>query len=896
MSDQEPDNSRHDTENGQQSLGQQSLESQEAQSLEAQLQALLASTEHLEENEINDVGQRESITSEVSNSEDANQSAADQVDEADDIANSNVDRRENSGHEEADVNDLFNNALSTLLGETAGESASGLNSDNSNVQQMQYSNNVAQQSEQEGSLVQSIEQITRSLSEDVTGSVNESVKVEHKSDGQEQVLLNDVENTDSNSQNDVKNTSGDTRDETGAESSHDQLLDQVKSTMQLSEQLTNNNNDTQNDNGNSRDDLDISMVLQSALAGLIGEGSELEGSGFESQLDAIANSESEESRNKKRTSMSIAETLAASRSVIDKNRAAQSDKIDLMLQRRGFARQVGQNPAPRYFTSSPSSVTVEATATSSLSPSSSTSAVAAVNSTVVVDPLLDPALTQLSDHLLDQESSSFASVENVNDSSNNRNNIEEENEDNDDEDSNLLAALNLVKQVMSIEGDNSQHDGASGIVGEETESAVSSSNFDQQGGENNFNLNPEAVDAVQAVLQALGQSFSDDHHSFERTFVSEQEPRKARMKKSKNTVLTEEDREKIRMDNRERKKKWRGNNSDRNKDNDLRARLHRRAAQIYGREDTPEKRAWFEAEFLKRKERRLQREMSMERFDIASFTRTFNINDPTPAQSDLQSTLGNLSQNGGLNRAMNSIVKDPQLLKNLSGFFTEANKSDVPDLTTGRQQIRAVGNGGFVSTFQIKRNKPSSHSNTTISMPSRAPDKGLTSLVKSVRRANVAAAHSQQQQPSQQQHLILGQNHQPNQSNHLLSSSNGSGDDGIDSGLESNTTGTYQGEDSTDRQIRELAGMLSQAVEDSEFEHSEEPETKRPRFSPPPSAPIPNISSQLAHSVGALPKPPQYVISSNSKPRESLSKSPSADDRVMAMGFPPLLAGMTIKR
>lgn len=70
---------------------------------------------------------------------------------------------------------------------------------------------------------------------------------------------------------------------------------------------------------------------------------------------------------------------------------------------------------------------------------------------------------------------------------------------------------------------------------------------------------------------------------------------------------SEEYKERIRIENRERKKKWREENAERNKDNDLRARVIKRASLMYGDDQLPEKRAWIEEEFARRREKRLSR-------------------------------------------------------------------------------------------------------------------------------------------------------------------------------------------------------------------------------------------------------------------------------------------------
>lgn len=620
---------------------------------------------------------------------------------------------------------------------------------------------------------------------------------------------------DHSEQNSIQNVVDD-------DDSHSQLLAQLTSAIHQSEVI--DKSDSQHKSSNDS----ISDELQSAIVELIGPqvASDL-GHNLDPQLicqasTAEAPSTTDTPGTKKISSMSIAETLAMSRRAIEKNRAAQSNKIDLMLQRRGFHRQPSQTPAPRYLQEYRDATSKS----SSSSPSQSST----------TDSMVEPALTQTSPEIPVTTTSQPTTTDN--------------------DDASILAALLVAKQVMGINDDVEADSG-------EVSGQASFSN-----GAGEFVLNPEAMDAVQAVLQALGQSLVEEESIS--SFMGDQGPRRARVKRSKNAVLTPEDKEKIRLDNRERKKKWRGNNSDRNKDNDLRARLHRRAAQIYGREDSEEKRAWFETEFQKRRERRLQRENSGERFDIASFTRTFNINDP-PSQEDVQSAIGSLSQSGNLNKAVSNLVKDPQLLKSLSGFFSDSSRSDVPDLTTGKQQIRAIGNGGFVSTFQIKRNKPTNNGNSYVSMPSRAPDKGLTSLVKSVRRANV---------PPPVQQKIANSQSSPSLAPRPPS---------------------FPEEDATERQIRELAGMLSRAVESADF--CDEPLPKRPKIDETP-APIPKITAETVSkhlSRGALsslgmPRPPQYVITSGKPSRGSLPKSRIADDRVLAMGFPPLLSGMTVKR
>ncbi|KAF9173183.1 hypothetical protein BGX20_003911 [Mortierella sp. AD010] len=66
--------------------------------------------------------------------------------------------------------------------------------------------------------------------------------------------------------------------------------------------------------------------------------------------------------------------------------------------------------------------------------------------------------------------------------------------------------------------------------------------------------------------------------------------------------------EKVRTENRERKKRWREQNEDRNKDNDLRCRVNKRANTLLGAHDSEHKTRWIEEEFAKRQLKRKEKE------------------------------------------------------------------------------------------------------------------------------------------------------------------------------------------------------------------------------------------------------------------------------------------------
>lgn len=87
------------------------------------------------------------------------------------------------------------------------------------------------------------------------------------------------------------------------------------------------------------------------------------------------------------------------------------------------------------------------------------------------------------------------------------------------------------------------------------------------------------------------------------------------------TALRVDSRERVRLENRTRKQRWREKNNARNKDNDLRFRLLRRAAVLFGPGDSEEKSRWMAAEFERRKTKRLERGGTLRRDDNAVYPR-----------------------------------------------------------------------------------------------------------------------------------------------------------------------------------------------------------------------------------------------------------------------------------
>ncbi|KAG5519598.1 hypothetical protein PMAC_001753 [Pneumocystis sp. 'macacae'] len=145
--------------------------------------------------------------------------------------------------------------------------------------------------------------------------------------------------------------------------------------------------------------------------------------------------------------------------------------------------------------------------------------------------------------------------------------------------------------------------------------------------------------------------------------------------------------DKIRQENRERKKRWRQANEDRNKDNDLRCRVNKRAHKLYGKEQSVAKSKWIEAEFLKRQMKRKDRERKRSLESCMNASSDHNLtfsnhnidNNGFNAVEFSQTFLANLSQNltsfndtipFSLRSALISFSTNTNFLKVISTLFS----------------------------------------------------------------------------------------------------------------------------------------------------------------------------------------------------------------------------------
>lgn len=210
---------------------------------------------------------------------------------------------------------------------------------------------------------------------------------------------------------------------------------------------------------------------------------------------------------------------------------------------------------------------------------------------------------------------------------------------------NVITALLLAKQMMA-QSNVTSGEVSNSIVDEDGDVQMENTT------DENRSVDDQTMEAIQEALQALGRSLQDGEpgstgsgsaqgempasiagERFASVPVSMSQP-VASAASAKQPPLDDKafevpdmtgmtDKERVRVLNRLRKKRWRYNNLDRNRDNDLRTRVVRQATKLYGSENTPEKLAWIEKEFNQRKTRRRDR-------STASVPYTM-VQKPTPA-------------------------------------------------------------------------------------------------------------------------------------------------------------------------------------------------------------------------------------------------------------------------
>lgn len=183
-----------------------------------------------------------------------------------------------------------------------------------------------------------------------------------------------------------------------------------------------------------------------------------------------------------------------------------------------------------------------------------------------------------------------------------------------------------------------------------------------------------------------------------------------RIKQPKDTL---EYKEKIRQGNRERKKKWREENAERNKDNDLRARVTKRANVLFRDGSESKKKEWIENEFNTRRLKRFEREREIQSRDSKGFSGDSML-EADPALTELVSDIFNIVS--GL-----TTKEDPKSALAATSAAT-ASVAAIYALDTG-SDLKVINNAvlmivtGLIEKSNSRQQKPLSYNRIGIGMP-----------------------------------------------------------------------------------------------------------------------------------------------------------------------------------
>ncbi|KAK9467472.1 hypothetical protein V1512DRAFT_261269 [Lipomyces arxii] len=191
------------------------------------------------------------------------------------------------------------------------------------------------------------------------------------------------------------------------------------------------------------------------------------------------------------------------------------------------------------------------------------------------------------------------------------------------------------------------------------------------------NIDPEIL--LQAITTALSTILGEDeaYEVVEESGHGEDGlPRKKRRIRRRLPPKNAEERERLQLTNRRRKKRWRQLNNERNKDNDLRARLNRRADTLFGKSPSEKRQQWIEHEFVKRREKRISRMQTV--FNPADALA--NLFGQVGAGDELQAALAEIMGRDGdidkFNDTLLQLAKDPNLVKTLTSMMQETGNTE----------------------------------------------------------------------------------------------------------------------------------------------------------------------------------------------------------------------------
>lgn len=235
------------------------------------------------------------------------------------------------------------------------------------------------------------------------------------------------------------------------------------------------------------------------------------------------------------------------------------------------------------------------------------------------------------------------------------------------------------------------------------------------------------------------------------------------MLSNKNIKLDIDEKERIRLENRTRKKKWREKNNARNKDNDLRFRVHKRANYIFGVEETPEKQKWVEDEFTKRKSKRIER---LKKANMDDNAIGYGPGAPRRANTLFNEEILNLGTGPGTDTDPKaSSLNNPEAITTAISNALKATNINIPHEQFASVITSFIGNyiqssdsnrEEGMSMFQVDSSKNTAKADDTISLlnstkiapPSKGPDAELTNLLKTSAATAVGSSYSKNKSAS----------------------------------------------------------------------------------------------------------------------------------------------------
>ncbi|KAH3667846.1 hypothetical protein WICMUC_005246 [Wickerhamomyces mucosus] len=260
----------------------------------------------------------------------------------------------------------------------------------------------------------------------------------------------------------------------------------------------------------------------------------------------------------------------------------------------------------------------------------------------------------------------------------------------------------------------------------------------------------------------------------------------------------EEQKERIKIENRERKKRWRDANRLKNQNNDLRARLKKRAIQLFGQNHSEKKTEWIEQEFEKRKNRRMIRSANLEDLTSIINNTLSKLNTDSLSDANITKVISDLvnnalaatnhqalhsvkedsgssnpaaekqvSNNGGIEDSKDFNFADSQeltklqddssnqvgdlelgeLLQASTNEITHTLSSNLPQVTTEKRDNHQIGQKVDVEKNKVNQLQPQTQESLTRSLQTHPDTSSQLELHESLPPASITSMASQPSHP-----------------------------------------------------------------------------------------------------------------------------------------------------